>query len=102
MGGSSFKGSAFETNGIDLTGVAGAEMYRLYQAVQYYQLALDRLYMLGPNFSTALTRGGLSLASNFVSNETMTEYLERLVRAAVTEVTRVGRGGPSLPELQPA
>lgn len=77
-GGATFRGSAFETNGIDLTGVAGAEMYRLYEAAQLYQLALDRLYTLGPNMSQALGRA----SQNFVTASTVTEYLERLVRAA--------------------
>ncbi|MBX7096729.1 MAG: hypothetical protein K1X89_03365 [Myxococcaceae bacterium] len=81
-GGASFKGSAFEPNGIDLTGVAGAEMYSLYQAVQYYQLALDRLYMLGPNMNTALARGNVGTDPNFITPAMVTSYLERLVRAA--------------------
>ncbi len=82
-GGASFKGSAFEPNGIDLTGVAGAEMFRLYEAVQYYQLALDRMYMLGPNMRTALSRGTSVLDDAvFISPEMVTSYLERLVRAA--------------------
>ncbi|HEY1088435.1 MAG TPA: hypothetical protein VGE37_12095, partial [Archangium sp.] len=81
-GGASFKGSAFEEGGIDLTGVAGAEMYQLYQAVQYYQLALDRLYMMGPNMRTALALGPVGNANNFLTPETLTTYLERLVRAA--------------------
>jgi len=38
----SFEGSKLEPGGIDLSGGAGFEMYRLYQATQYYQLALDR------------------------------------------------------------
>ncbi len=89
-GGASFKGSAFEPNGIDLTGVAGAEMYRLYQAVQYYQLALDRLYMLGPNFQTALSRGSVGNDTNFITAEMVTSYLERLVRAASQKSRALG------------
>ncbi len=81
-GGASFKGSVFETNGIDLTGVAGAEMYRLYEAVQYYQLALDRLYLLGPDLSTAMGRGLVNTDQNFITSATVTDYLERLIRAA--------------------
>ncbi len=81
-GGATFKGSQFEKGGIDLTGVAGAEMYQLYQATQYYALALDRLYALGPDFAVALSRGPVGSDLDFVSPETVTEYLERLVRAA--------------------
>ena len=87
-GGASFKGSAFEPNGIDLTGVAGAEMYRLYQATQYYQLALDRLYMLGPNMAVALTRTGVD--GNFITPEMVTSYLERLIRAATQKSRALG------------
>lgn len=83
-GGASFIGSAFETNGIDLTGVAGAEMYNLYAATQYYQLVLDRLYNFGPNFDRALQLGAVvnDGSSNFITPATVTDYLERLVRAA--------------------
>ncbi len=81
-GGATFKGSAFEANGIDLTGVAGAELYQLYQSIQYYQLALDRLYLLGRNMGTALDLGNVGSLTNFVSADTVTNYLERLVRAA--------------------
>ncbi len=81
-GGASFQGSAFEANGLDLTGVAGAELYQLYQSVQYYQLALDRLYLLGRNMSIALNLGDVGIITNFISADTVNSYLERLVRAA--------------------
>lgn len=81
-GGATFKGSAFEANGIDLTGVAGAELYQLYQSIQYYQLALDRLYLLGKNMGIALSLGDVGSTNDFISAETVTSYLERLVRAA--------------------
>ena len=81
-GGATFKGSAFEANGIDLTGVAGAELYELYQSIQYYQLALDRLYLLGKNMSVALSLGDVGSSNDFITAETVTSYLERLVRAA--------------------
>ncbi|MDP2273404.1 MAG: hypothetical protein Q8N23_02410 [Archangium sp.] len=81
-GGATFKGSAFEANGIDLTGVAGAELFQLYQSVQYYQLALDRLYLLGKNMGIALSLGDVGSTNDFISAETVTSYLERLVRAA--------------------
>ncbi|MBL8937708.1 MAG: hypothetical protein JNM69_24305 [Archangium sp.] len=72
-GGASFRGSAFEPTGIDLSGVAGAEMFNLYQSVQYYQLALDRLYQFGPDMRANGT---------FITAQTVTNWLERLVRAA--------------------
>ena len=83
-GGATFRGSLFEAGGIDLTGVAGAEMFNLYLSVQYYQLALDRLYKLGPNMRTALTvsNNDINNQNSFLSPETVTTYLERLVRAA--------------------
>lgn len=81
-GGAAFIGSAFEPGGIDLTGIAGFEMVKLYGAVQYYQLALDRMYLLGPNFEQALANGPTGDDRNFVSPETVTAYLERLIRAA--------------------
>lgn len=81
-GGATFPGSTLEADGIDLTGVAGAEMFNLYQSVQYYQLALDRLYRFGPNMKTALARGAVGADPNFVTTKTVTSYLERLVRAA--------------------
>lgn len=89
-GGASFQGSAFEPNGIDLTGVAGAEMFRLYQATQYYQLALDRLYMLGPNMQVALARGNVGADANFITPEMVTSYLERLIRAASQKSRAIG------------
>lgn len=89
-GGASFKGSAFEPNGIDLTGVAGAEMFRLYQAIQYYQLALDRLYMLGPNMQVALRRGNVGADAVFITPSMVTSYLERLIRAASQKSRSVG------------
>ncbi|MBL8956188.1 MAG: hypothetical protein JNK82_35770, partial [Myxococcaceae bacterium] len=82
-GGANFLGSQFEKGGIDLTGVAGAEMYNLYQAVEYYQVALDRMYQLGPDMKVALDRGvSQGSDSSFVTPSTVTSWLERLVRAA--------------------
>jgi hypothetical protein len=85
-----FEGSKFEPRGIDLSGIAGAQMYNLYQAVQYYQLALDRLYLLGPDFAAALLRGAIESDANFISQETVTLYLERLVRGATQKAVAFG------------
>jgi hypothetical protein len=76
-----FEGSRFEPSGIDLSGVAGAQMRNLHQAVQYYETALGRAYMLGPDFSAALSRGAITSDANFISQETVTLYFGRLVRA---------------------
>lgn len=81
-GGASFQGSIFEPGGIDLSGVAGFEMQSLYQAVEYYQLALDRLYLLGPNMSAAQARGSTDSPLNFLSASTVVLYLDRLIRAS--------------------
>ncbi|MFO0750362.1 MAG: hypothetical protein U1F43_32535 [Myxococcota bacterium] len=81
-----FEGSAFEILGINLSGVAGAEMQRLYAATQYYELALDRLYELGPDLAQALARDTASPA-NLISPQTVTLYLSRLVRASSQEAS---------------
>ena len=90
-GGAAFEGSLFEAGGIELTGVAGFEMVSLYRAVQYYQLALDRLYQMGPNYAVALGKpGSTDDATSFVSPETVTSYIERLVRAATQKARAQG------------
>jgi len=79
----SFEGSLFEPGGIDISGQAGHEMYSLYQAVQYYQMALDRFYQLSPAVEESLwqqTEG--SSAQGFITQETVTSYLDRLMRAS--------------------
>jgi hypothetical protein len=75
-----FEGSLFENGGIDLAGQVGYEMYTLHQAVQYYEEVLDRFYALSPQFWRALEAGESS--ANFITSETVTRYLERLVRAS--------------------
>jgi hypothetical protein len=79
---STFLGSQLEPNGVDLSGVAGYELGKLYEAAQYYQLALDRMYAMGDSFSAALSRGATSFSGNFISPETVTLYLERVAGAA--------------------
>jgi hypothetical protein len=86
----SFEGSLLEPRGIDLSGVAGAQMSNLYQAVQYYQTALDRLYLLGPDFAAALSRGTIESEANFISQQTVTLYFERVVRAATQKALAWG------------
>ena len=73
-----FDGSLFEPSGINLSGVAGYEMYSLYKATQYYQLALDRFYSLMPALSIALQGN----AESILTAQTVSNYLDRLIRAS--------------------
>ncbi|MCP4593072.1 MAG: hypothetical protein GY842_20245 [bacterium] len=75
---SSFNGADFEPNGINLSGGAGYEMAKLYEATQYYQLALDRLYSLGPVMWAALGEG----KGDFITQETVVSYFSKLIRAS--------------------
>jgi len=75
-----FEGSLFEDNGVDLSGQAGFELYKLYQAAQYYQEALDRFYALSPRIWEAIALG--ADRRNFVTSATVTWYFDRLVRAS--------------------
>lgn len=75
-----FEGSAFEPNGINLSGGAGYEMYSLYQAVQYYQMTLDRFYRLSDVIWTSI--GQLPPGQGFVTPQTATSYFARLIRAS--------------------
>jgi hypothetical protein len=75
-----FEGSLFEVDGIDLSGVAGYELYALYKAAQYYQMALDRFYSLSPYIWEAVGYGP-GARRNFVTQQTVTTYMERLTRA---------------------
>ena len=67
----SFEGSLFEPNGINLSGVAGYEMFTLYQAAQYYEMALNRFYSLleymwasisEPTFRVKMTKTGNAIS----------------------------------------
>lgn len=82
VGGASFRGDLFEDGGINLSGVAGFEMHRLYQAAQYYQMVLDRLYSMGPDFGEALRRGSTDSPANMLSAATVVLYLDRVIRAS--------------------
>lgn len=90
----SFEGSKLEDDGIDLSGVAGYEIYKLYQAVQYYDMVLDRFYSMGSVIGAALASGSPSTARNFISSGTVTSYFDRLIRAstqrsrALAEISR--------------
>lgn len=78
-----FAGTRFETNGIDLGGTAGYEMYSLHQAAQLYGLALDRFYALSPTLYAALQAKG---SQNFVTVDTAIWYFDKLIGAS-TQLT---------------
>jgi hypothetical protein len=75
----SFEGSKLEAGGIDLSGVAGFEMYTLYQATQYYQLVLDRFFSLSPDMWASIHGRA---ADAVISQETVTSYFDRVLRAS--------------------
>lgn len=79
-----FEGELFEPNGINLSGGAGFEMYSLYQAAQYYQLALDRFYKQASVIWASLS----DPSSSFISQATTTSYFDKLIRASAQK-TRV-------------
>ncbi|MCP4675851.1 MAG: hypothetical protein GY854_10160 [Deltaproteobacteria bacterium] len=79
MGKATFEGDRFEEGGINLTGAAGYEMYSLYKAVQYYQLALDRFYSLMPAIYNSLNNDS---TKSFITADTVTNYFDRLIRAS--------------------
>jgi hypothetical protein len=74
-----FPGSRLEPNGIDLSGVAGYEMYTLYQATQYYQLVLDRFFSLSSYLWRAATGPD---GTKFVTPDTVVTYFDRLLIAS--------------------
>ncbi|MBN1959321.1 MAG: hypothetical protein JW841_00095 [Deltaproteobacteria bacterium] len=85
----SFAGSKFEPDGINLSGQAGHEIAKLYEAVQYYQEALNRFYYISPLIWSSLD---YNLASrNFVTPETVTWFLDRINRASTQKARALGR-----------
>ena len=81
-----FEGALFEPNGINLSGGAGFEMYSLYQAAQYYQMALDRFYGQASEIWASI--GELPPGQGFITQATTTSYFDRLIRAS-SQKTRV-------------
>lgn len=78
-----FEGTLFEPGGFTLAGASGYELYNLYQATQYFQLALDRFYRVGTTIGT----GGSIGENSFIGLETAAEYIPKLVMAS-TEKSR--------------
>ena len=79
----SFEGSRFEPGGVDLTGAAGHELSELYEAIQYYEQALDRLQGHVPRWRRTFAAGGA-----YVTPSTLTDY----VALTVTASTRLAQG----------
>ena len=77
LGIASFPGSQLETGGIDLSGIAGAEMYSLYQATQYYQLAIERLStLIGPIWQIVERK------DNIIGQAATVGSISRVIRAS--------------------
>ena len=74
-----FEGSLLEPGGINLSGIAGAEMYNLYQSEQYQQMVLERFFKVLPAMQKSIDGVG---GPNFVTQGTVVEYLGRAIRAA--------------------
>jgi len=77
-----FEGSLFEPGGVDLTGAAGHELFELHQAIQYFELVLDRYQRQLPQWRDALAAG-----AGYVSSSTLTDYVT-LVVGASTRLTQ--------------
>lgn len=80
-----FAGEQFEPGGVPLSGAAGYEMYLLYQATQYYGMALDRFYTLGPTLWRSLAgtaADGVTPIQPIIDQQTVSVYLDRIVRAS--------------------
>ncbi len=90
-----FEGSRFEEGGIDLTGAAGYEMYKLHQATQYYALVLDRFFTMSVRLWNSLDAGD---GARYVTLGTVTTWLDRVIRASTqsanawSEIARRYRG----------
>lgn len=86
--GRTFYGQKFEgtSQGINLSGGVGAEMFNLYQAVQYHQLVLDRFYALskGIHYSLSKDLGGSASRQqeSFITPKMVTLYFDRLIKSS--------------------
>lgn len=89
----SFEGELFEPGGINLSGVAGYEMFLLYQAAQYYQSVTDRFYSLSPRIWESVAPGTPS-ARSFIGQDSVLTYFNRVLRASTQRArawSEVGR-----------
>lgn len=80
--GATFRGSALEEGGVDLTGVAGHELDALYRAAQLYEAVTERFYALAPTLIDAVAAGDIGAPPRTVTSATVTSYLDRIVRAS--------------------
>ncbi len=86
--GRTFYGQKFEGNsqGINLSGGVGAEMFNLYQAVQYHQMVLDRFYALSKGIHYSLSKdlgGSISRQQeSFITPKMVTLYFDRLIKSS--------------------
>ncbi len=74
-----FPGSELEPGGIDLSGVAGAEMLQLYLASQYYQRGLDRFFRLMSLIDRSLAGAP---GDQIIDQLTVSTYIGHLIRAS--------------------
>src|SRR5205085_542990 len=83
LGIAAFEGTGFEgAGGLDLSGVAGAEMYDLYLATQYYQLVLERFgKLLTPLWRIVSENNGAN-SDPVVGSAAVNELLGRVIRAS--------------------
>ena len=81
MQAASFPGADLEPpDGINLSGGAGYEMRRLYEATEYFDLALSRFYGLLPTLWQAFDV--LDASELYLTQASVAHYMDRLVRAS--------------------
>ena len=81
-----FDGDLLEPDGLSLTGGAGYEMRLLYQSTQSYELVLNRFHRL----SATLWQIMRPPAVSFVTSDTMTRYLDRVILASTKTAKLAG------------
>jgi hypothetical protein len=82
LGVANFQGTLLESGGLNLAGVAGAEMYNLYLATQYYQMVVERLgAQLGRVWRVVEEKNAL-FNPDIIGGPTVEEYLNRVIRAS--------------------
>ncbi|MCA9543775.1 MAG: hypothetical protein KC613_05275, partial [Myxococcales bacterium] len=75
-----FEGEDFEIDGLNLSGIAGAEMVYLYSAVQAYDLALGRFFGQVPTlWANAIEP---IRERRYVTEATVTGWMQRVIRAS--------------------
>ncbi|MCB9642132.1 MAG: hypothetical protein H6728_03580 [Myxococcales bacterium] len=82
----SFDGDLFEPNGIKLTGALGFEMFKLYQATQYYQSVLDRFFS-----QTSVIYHSFQTNERFITAAAVTSYFQKLLLASTRKARAFGQ-----------